>query len=77
MKKHPDVIITATKGSNTRYVLNAPFGADNKRRPSYTDDVEKARRFFNEEEAKNYISRFIPQPGYVYGTETFIPVSIL
>ena len=75
-KKAPDTIITATKNGRTSYVFNAPFNADNKRRPTYTEDVEKAKRLWDEEQARTYISRFVPQPGYTYDTEKFVPATV-
>lgn len=74
--KQPNIIISTTVASFTKYLLNAPIGPDNKRRPSYTGDIEKARRFYDEQEARNCISKFIPDPGKTYHIETYQPAAI-
>ena len=75
MRKPPKHIIATKVGGKDQYVWNAPFGPDNKRTVMLTDDIAKARRFFDEQEAKNLISRFRPKPGRGYIVETFEAVT--
>ena len=53
----PKHIIACKISGVDNYVFNAPFGPDNKRMAILTSDPEKARRFFDEQEARNYISK--------------------
>ncbi|MCW3109679.1 MAG: hypothetical protein JWQ09_4185 [Segetibacter sp.] len=73
-KSQPDIILSTIVGSFTRYVFSAPFGADNKRHPSLTDDPEKAQRFFTEVGAKECAARF-PKDGKKYTPELFAPAA--
>ena len=57
-KKQPEVIISTTVGSFTKYLYNAPFGRDNKRHPTYTPAIDNAKRFYDDAEAKAFIGRF-------------------
>lgn len=73
-KQRPNIILCTGTGSNTEYVFNGVFGADNKRRPTFTKELEKARRFHDETEAKNFISRCVPNKRE-YRTETYEPAT--
>ncbi len=73
MTRQPSIIISVKVGSLYKYLLNAPIGPDNKRRPSFTADIEKARRFFDEAEAKALVSRCVNPNGYGFATEKYQP----
>jgi hypothetical protein len=60
MAQEPKIIISTYVGSFKRYVFNAPFGPDNIRKPNFTDDMEKAMRFFDKADAIKYYTRFRP-----------------
>ena len=68
--KQPNVIISTSIGSYRKYLLNAPFGPTNKRHPSFTGDLEKARRFYDEAEARAYLERCIDVGTRAYELET-------
>ncbi len=73
MSRQPSIIISVKVGSLYKYLLNAPIGPDNKRRLSFTPDIKKARRFFDEAEAKALISRCVNTYGYGFATEKYQP----
>jgi len=57
--KRPKYIIRTGEGRLVKYVLNAPFGPDNKRRPVFTEFLEKAMQFDTEDDAHKYTSRIL------------------
>jgi hypothetical protein len=70
-KEEPKHIIVIDNGMPAKYVLFAPFGPDNVRKPVFTSDVEKAIRFYDEKEAQDYYTRFLPVKNRKYKVETF------
>jgi hypothetical protein len=76
MRKQPKHIIACKMGGRDNYILNAVLLPNNKRKPTYTTDVEKARRFFDKPEAGTFISQLLIKPGLQHTVEDFVPASI-
>lgn len=68
--RQPNIIISTRVGSFRKYLLNAPFGPTNRRHPSFTGELEKARRFYDEAEALRLVSRCIDAGTRQYEIET-------
>ncbi|HEX8357957.1 MAG TPA: hypothetical protein VF610_11110 [Segetibacter sp.] len=74
-KKVPDIIITTTIGGVVKYVYDAPINAKRIRVPILVEDPAKAKRFWMDEGARQYLLHF-PDNGKGFRTETFAPAAI-
>ena len=75
MNIRPSVIISMMAHGKTSYVRGVEMDAYNKRKATLTDDVAKARRFWSEVDAHNYITHFVAEKKANYSIEKFAPAA--
>jgi len=73
-ENEPNYIISTKVGNYTKYVLNAPFN-NGKRKPALINELEKAKRFWQQNEAYNYITMFADCKPGKYEIEEYKPAS--